>query len=138
MKTILNNGEKGVNLSSGELLPVVQAYLYSCMNFDGYDLEKEPETNEQRLKAFYDIFKSEYGFMIDRVGQRLALKEYLMGLPSCLTIKFYNGEIYNWLVEIGAATGLENEDRICKLIENYWNVIPAKLSSMINKGGVNL
>ena len=137
MKNLTMKNEQKMNLSSNALLPVVQAYLINNMDFDGYELEKEPTTNNEKLKAFYDIFISEYGFMVDRMGQRMALREYLQGLPSCLTVKFYNGDIYNWLVEIGAATGTENDDRVHALVNNYWNVIPAKLSSMLNNSVVN-
>jgi len=133
MKNLTMKNEQKMNLSSNALLPFVQAYLINNMDFDGYELEKEPTTNNEKLKAFYDIFISEYGFMVDRMGQRMALREYLMGLPSCLTVKFYNGDIYEWLCIIGAASGKENDNRIHELIENYWNVLPAKLSSMLNK-----
>lgn len=132
----LKTGEKRMILSSKELLPVVQNYLLDNMDFDGYDLDVTPSTKNEKLKAFNDIFMSEYGHNVGSMSRRQVLKEYLQGLPSCLTVKFYNGDIYNWLVDIGAASGNEKDDRIHELISNYWNVLPSKLNSMLNNAGI--
>lgn len=46
-----------------------------------------------KINKLYEVFKSEYGFMIERVGKYNAFKEWLQGLPSVLTIPFYNYDI---------------------------------------------
>jgi hypothetical protein len=45
------------------------------------------------IQNIYFIFKKEYGFMIERVGEYNAFKEWLQGLPSVLTVPFYNYDI---------------------------------------------
>lgn len=64
---------------------------------DNIDLESYGLSNDvylyDKIKTTYNIFKNEYGFMIERVGEVNAFKEWLMGLPSILTVPFYNYDI---------------------------------------------
>ena len=64
-------------------------------------------TYGQKLKLFMLIFRSEYGFQINRMGEQKALCEYLQGLPSTYSILFYNYDILNFGVKHGF---LKNED----------------------------
>ena len=64
---------------------------------DNIDLESYGLSNDvylyDKIKTTYNIFKQEYGHMIERVGEGNAFKEWLQGLPSVLTVPFYNCEI---------------------------------------------
>lgn len=73
------------------------------INFDGYEDSldilgvsmKEGFDHELYVKIHnvYHIFKREYGFMCERIGEYNAFKEWLQGLPSVLTVPFYNYDI---------------------------------------------
>jgi hypothetical protein len=62
------------------------------IDFKGYGIDNEGYLYD-KIKTLYNIFKKEYGFMIERVGEVNAFKEWLQGLPSVLTVPFMNSEI---------------------------------------------
>lgn len=62
------------------------------INFDGCEIE-EPKELKDKINLIYDIFNKEFGFMRSRIGEYNAFKEWLQGLPSVLTVPFYNDEI---------------------------------------------
>jgi len=123
---------KTLKLASNALLPTIQAYIIDHIDFDGYDLDFEPVTNDEKIKAFNSVFVSEYQYMIERVGQRKALTEYLMGLPSVLTVDFYYCDIYEQLKKWRVADGTETEKQYTNLMDQWFRTLSAKLSSMIN------
>ena len=66
---------------------LIQRYFTDCISLEGY-----PQSDLPPVLQFRDIFKSEYGYPenIRRHGDGQKLfTEYLMGLPSCLTVAFY-------------------------------------------------
>lgn len=71
--------------------------FYENTIVDNIDLESYGLSNDvylyDKIKTTYNIFKQEHGFMIERVGEENAFKEWLMGLPSVLSVPFYNYDI---------------------------------------------
>lgn len=71
--------------------------FYENIIVDNIDLESYGLSNDvylyDKIKTTYNIFKQEHGFMIERVGEVNAFKEWLMGLPSVLSVPFMNSEI---------------------------------------------
>jgi hypothetical protein len=70
--------------------------IIDAINFSGYEDDADifgdyPLYTD--IQNIYFIFKKEYGFMIERVGEYNAFKEWLQGLPSVLTVPFYNYDI---------------------------------------------
>ncbi len=73
------------------------------INFEGYEDNldilgvsmKEGFDHELyvNIHNVYHIFKNEYGFMCTTIGEYNAFKEWLQGLPSVLTVPFYNYDI---------------------------------------------
>jgi hypothetical protein len=62
------------------------------IDFEGYEVE-EPKELKDKINLIYDIFKNEYGFMCTTIGEYNAFGEWLRGLPSALTVPFYNYDI---------------------------------------------
>jgi hypothetical protein len=71
------------------------------------------------IQNIYFIFKKEYGFMIERVGELNAFKEWLQGLPSVLTVPFMNYDILQNAKKEGFV--FENEQQENKFIDAYWS-----------------
>tara|TARA_R110002096_G_scaffold319882_1_gene514038 strand:- start:211 stop:552 length:342 start_codon:yes stop_codon:yes gene_type:complete len=65
------------------------------------------------------IFKKEYGFMIERVRETNAFKEYLMGLPNCITVPFNNYEVIRNAKEYGITFDTEKHEDV--FLGRYWN-----------------
>ena len=119
--------------------------FYENTIVDNIDLESYGLSNDvylyDKIKTTYNIFKQEYGFMIERVGEVNAFKEWLMGLPGVLSVPFMNSEILslakdNGFLNVqritnhidGSATAeyVYAEGRMLERIEdrflnNYWN-----------------
>jgi len=82
---------KGVQLDR-----MVKAYILDSISNDGYEdtpYYRELTTDKDKVQFLMDVFGSEYGFMVDRIGQQDALKEWLSGLPSSFNIEYRNHKI---------------------------------------------
>lgn len=91
--------------------------FYENQIIESIDLEPYGARNDvylyDKIKTTYNIFKMENGFMIDRVGQFEAFKEWLMGLPSVLTVSF---EYYKQIEEAKEYGLNVSDDDLC----NNW------------------
>jgi hypothetical protein len=85
------------------------------IDFDGYGFSNDMYLYD-KIKTTYNIFKKEYGFMIDRVGELKAFSEWLSGLPSVLTVPFYYNEMIQNAKDFGVV--IKDEDEFCN---NYFN-----------------
>ena len=82
-RTVLNQDSEFTNLKA-------KAFIYRNIDLDGYGLKN----NVFLLK---DVFISEYGFMIPRVGIYNAFQEWLRGVPSALNLPIYYYDVNNVL-----------------------------------------
>lgn len=103
----------------------VKNYLLTCMNFSNYEGYKDYTIDEQKpFTTCYNIFVSEYGFNIQRIGKYRAFTEYLHGLPSCLTVDcYYYTErqlLKEWLQETDAESEKYSDDKTDAL---YWHLL---------------
>jgi hypothetical protein len=100
------------------------------IDFEGYDMPITGVSMVGDYKTYldivdvYEIFKQEYGFMIERVGEVNAFKEWLQGLPSVLTVPFYNYDIINNAREAGLLTATSDdwfkEKDEDSFLDRYW------------------
>jgi hypothetical protein len=90
--------------------------IIDSIALDAYDIEAVDLFTD--IKEVYNIFLSEYGFFIDRVGKKTAFKDWLQGLPSVMTVPFYNYEI----IDNGKKEGfdLSSVDKEDLFLELYW------------------
>lgn len=82
-KTVLNQDNEFTNLKA-------KAFIIRNIDLEGYEVENNPH----RLK---DVFISEYGYMIPRVGIYNAFQEWLKGVPSALNLPIYYYDVNNVL-----------------------------------------
>ena len=93
------------------------------IDFEGYGITNEGYLYD-KIKTLYNIFKKEYGHMIERVGEVNAFKEWLQGLPSVLTVPFMNYEILEnakkaeLLKEDDVEWRMEKQEN--RFLELYW------------------
>jgi hypothetical protein len=76
-----------------------------------------------KIKAVNTIFNSEYGHGIKRYGERKAFAEWLQGLPSSLTVPFYNYEILQTAYIHGLIDAKASEEQEDKLLSEYWGKV---------------
>lgn len=82
--------------------------ILNNIDFDGYELPGF--TNDfDKVQNVYNIFIDEYGWNVERIGTQNAFKEWLQGLPSVLTVPFYNYDILQNAKTAGVKIGNEDD-----------------------------
>lgn len=105
-------------------------YIINAIDSDGY--ETEPlNTIDSKIKFLQQTFTSEYGWHLERTHNvQTSVKEWLMGLPSCLDIVFYNHDIIQLAIEWESLPVNHTEAQAQKIIDNYWNFMAAKIAQL--------
>jgi hypothetical protein len=110
-----------------------QALILDNLDFSDYDL---PETMTD-IEKLHSVFMSEYGHNVERYGMQEALKNWLLGLPTCCTIPFYNHDIEQWGIDNGMLPENPSEAKsfsfTCPHHGLYWNGAAMTILSMFNK-----
>ena len=91
---------------------------------ENIDLESYELSNDvylyDKIKTLYIIFKMEYGYNIEIMGERRAFCEWLQGLPSALTVPFYNYDILNRAYLHDAIKANATEEQEEKFLDRYF------------------
>lgn len=130
METI-SNRTKGA-----ELTKKVRAYLLSVI--DGENYGENPQTECEKISFVAKTFKSEYGWMVKRVGVQEALKEWFMGLPSAINVEFRNYEIIQIAKEWGSIPDNATEKQEDKILDNWFNLCACKMVQMFRSHGIEI
>jgi len=89
------------------------------INFDGYGINNDGYLYD-KIKTLYNIFKREYVHENNkRQSERFLFSEWLRGLPSVLTVPFYNFEILENAKNAGYK--IETEEQEDVFLSEYWN-----------------
>lgn len=97
------------------------------IDFDGYGYNNDCYLYD-KIKTLYNIFKSEYVHQNNKhLNEVFLFSEWLRGLPSVLTVPFYNGEILENALLAGLNT--TDEDRF---LQNYWTKLAEAFFTLKN------
>jgi len=133
-KFIMPHGYEVRRSKLGALMSIsdnAKQLLIDCIDLSGY--EKNITNPIDKIRAVEKIFYTEYGFMINRIGKLKALTEWLQGLPSVLTLPFYNVEILEIAKKWGSLKINATEKQEDKILLNYWNYMANQLLQLFNK-----
>jgi len=108
-----------------------EKYVIDCIDSEGYDVTTN--TPEEKLKFLRKTFRSEYGHMIDRVGEQRAFKEWIMGLPSSFNLEFNNYDILKLAKKSGSLPENATDKQEDRVLENYFNFMTAKTFQAFRK-----
>lgn len=113
--------------------------IKSSINLEAYGIDNEGYLYD-KVKTTYNIFKKEYGFMIERVGEVNAFKEWLQGLPSAIEVPYMYKDILNLareggLIQSDIPEGRDLDRAENRILEDYW--INLSLSFFELKDGVH-
>lgn len=95
------------------VLTFYEKIIIDNIDLSGYGVDNEGYLYD-KVKTTYNVFRIEYGYNIQRMGEKRAFCEWLQGLPSALTVPFYNYEILNMAYlhdQIKADATEEEEDK---------------------------
>lgn len=88
------------------------------IDLSSYDLDNDMYLYD-KVKTLYNIFKREYLHANNKNQNEIFLfSEWLRGLPSVLTVPFYNKEILQNALLSGF--NLDSEDKENDFLEKYW------------------
>lgn len=109
-----------------------QEYIISCITVDDYDFDEcsAPQTDTEKLQFLYNTFVSEYGFNIKRYGIQKAVAEWLSGLPSVITLDFYNCDIIERAQQYGSLKADATEAETDRLLARYWVFMSMQILKM--------
>jgi hypothetical protein len=93
--------------------------IINNIDLESYELSNDVYLYD-KIITLYNIFKMEYGYNIERMGERRAFCEWLQGLPSALTVPFYNHDILNlaYLHDQIKANATEQEEE--QFLDSYF------------------
>jgi hypothetical protein len=105
--------------------------IINNIDLSGYDLSNDINLFD-KIKETYNIFKSGYGYNIARMGEKRAFCEWLQGLPSALTVPFYNHDILNlaYLHDQIKANATEQEED--KFLDAYFMNLSSAFFTLYN------
>lgn len=109
----------------------VEDYLLNAIDSEPYDVECK--SDKEKIQFLYDIFKSETGYEIKRVGELQALEDWLRGLPSAIYIEFENYKIIELAIEFGQIDENSSDEAQDIALENYFPFMALKLFKLIRK-----
>ena len=113
-------------------------YLLARFTFDGYELSPEPRTDQEKVTAFFLIFRKEYcGPWNAHQSDQMKLGEYLSGLPGPLEIPFMNWEILDLARDMGGLPADASEAQEDRILTNYWRYMAAQLLKLRDALGVS-
>ena len=89
------------------------------IDFSGYEISNDCYLYD-KIKTTYNIFKREYVHDNNKfMNEEILFKEWLQGLPSLLTVPFYNYEILENAKKAGFT--FETEQQENRFLDAYWS-----------------
>lgn len=68
--------------------------------------DKEP-VGEDRIRYLANIIREEKGYEFGRVGRKRAIEDYLRGVPSTISLPFYDNKLSSFLYSLGVNNARE-------------------------------
>ena len=105
--------------------------ILNNIDLDGYNLPNNL-TDFEKVKAVYNIFKDEYLHANNKhINIENLFCEWLQGLPTCLTIPFYNYDILENAKQYGAFNLVTEKDKDI-FLNCYWPLSSKSFFNLLN------
>lgn len=102
--------------------------ILGSIDFDCYDVD-EPNTDKEKIHLVYKLFKEEYVHEYNKhKSDAYNFAEWLRGLPSLMTVPFYNHEILEIAKDYGHTFANEREEEV--FLESYWSRLSTSFISL--------
>ncbi len=109
----------------------VKQYILDRIDNGSYS-DKELVSNEDKIKFLKSAFYAEYGWMVERSGESRALREWYQGLPSAVSIDFYNTDILKLANKWGYLSDNPAKAQEFKILDNWWNLLAVKTGQLFH------
>lgn len=106
--------------------------ILESIDLEAYDIDTENMSEFEQIKEVHKIFLKEKGYEIKRIGEKQAFADWLQGLPTVLTVPFYNKEILDNALLAGFNLMFEEseENYLCM----YWTNLASAFFNLYKIG----
>lgn len=108
-----------------------ETYILNSIDSEGYDITTN--SDKDKINFFIDTFYKEKGYEIKRKGLYSTLSEYLSGLPSSISLPYYNEDIINLAIQMGSVDSELNNAQKDKIISNYFSFMAMQIINIHKK-----
>lgn len=112
-------------------------YLVDCIN-----TETPAQTEKEKVlylaKRFKQDYLSEYELKRNGYSMQKTLEEYIKGLPSCLSIDFYNHDILCVEEKLGGKWNKDSEEEEWLVIESWFPSLARIAMQLFDKYNITL
>lgn len=98
------------------------------IDFDGYGYDN-PATDDEKILLLVNIARDEVGHEFARKGMQGGLEYWLSGLPGCINLPVYNGEVVEFAEKIGSVVN-PTEKEADKICENFYRFMANNIRQM--------
>jgi len=109
----------------------IDKYILDAIDPSGYEVTAEKDV--EKLLFLHDTFIAEYGWHVEQVGFYNALTGWLQGLPSSISIAFYNHDILELAVLWGSLPDNATEKQEDKILEKYWQFMAMRIQQLFRQ-----
>ena len=108
----------------------LRAEIIARIDFEGYfEADTIPKTDDEKIITLIEIVKKEAGHEIARKGWQDGLEYWLSGLPSCIDLPVYHGEVIKFAEKIGSVIN-PTEKEADKICENFYRFMAVNIIQM--------
>jgi hypothetical protein len=108
----------------------IKEYLLSIIDFDGYELEKQPATDNEKVLAAFQIAKAEVGHIRNRQEM---IEYWFSGLCSVVSLPYLCADIIPLAVKWGSLPADYTDKQADKICQNWFHYLAAQFCQMVNK-----
>jgi hypothetical protein len=106
-------------------------YILDGIDGAGYDVELN--SDKDKINFVIDCLNAEYGWKVTRDGQFSALVDWLMGLPSAVSMAYSYHDIIKLAKEQGSLSQYATEKEEDTICDNYWRYMAMRILELHKK-----
>jgi hypothetical protein len=110
------------------------AEIISRISFEGYTTDDgrpfDPHTDDDKILLLLNVARDEVKHEFESKGLQGGLEYWLSGLPSCIDLPVYYGEIMEFAVKIGSVSADYTEKEAEKIMNGFYRFIAANILQM--------
>jgi hypothetical protein len=111
----------------------IKKYLLSIIDFEGYDLDPQPQSDNERVLAAYKIACQEVGYIQEREGKQAMIEYWFSGLCAIVPLPYLYCDIIPLAKKWGSLPENPTEKQESKICENWFKYLACQFCQMIDK-----
>lgn len=97
------------------------------IDFEGYEITAE--SDDEKILALVNVARDEVGYEFARKGMQGGLEYWLSGLPTCISLPVYHGEVIEFAEKIGSVVNPTDKEAE-KITLNFYRFMANNILQM--------